>query len=43
MLAQFGLEKAGVDGDEELSWPAGVRQVLTNVRTDPVLMIVESR
>jgi hypothetical protein len=39
----FGLGKATVVDKIELSWPTGVKQVLTNVRADQVLTIVESQ
>ncbi|HUX45287.1 MAG TPA: FG-GAP-like repeat-containing protein [Terracidiphilus sp.] len=38
----FGLGKATVIDKIELSWPTGVRQVLTNVKADQVLTVVES-
>ncbi len=37
----FGLGKASLIDKIELSWPTGVRQVLTNLKTDQVLTIVE--
>jgi hypothetical protein len=39
----FGLGNAATIGKIELSWPTGVRQVLTNVTADQVLTIVEGR
>jgi hypothetical protein len=39
----FGLGSAATIGKIELSWPTGVRQVLTNVKADQVLTIVEGR
>src|SRR5580658_4764649 len=39
----FGLGKAGVIDKIELSWPTGVKQVLTRVKADQVLTVVESR
>jgi hypothetical protein len=39
----FGLGKATVIEKIELSWPTGVKQVLTNVKADQILTIVESR
>jgi hypothetical protein len=38
----FGLGKAAVIDRIELGWPTGVKQVLTNVKADQVLTIVES-
>ena len=38
----FGLGKAATIDKIELSWPTGVKQVLTNVKADQVLTIVES-
>jgi hypothetical protein len=38
----FGLGNAAMIGKIELSWPTGVKQVLTNVKADQVLTIVES-
>jgi len=37
----FGLGKATVIDRIELAWPTGVKQVLTNVKVDQVLTIVE--
>jgi enediyne biosynthesis protein E4 len=37
----FGLGKARVIDKIELSWPTGVKQVLTNVSADRVLTVVE--
>jgi len=37
----FGLGKAATIDRIELSWPTGVKQVLTNVKADQVLTIVE--
>ena len=39
----FGLGKATVIDKIELSWPTGVKQVLTNVKFDQVLTIVEGK
>jgi len=39
----FGLGKAAVIDKIELSWPTGVRQLLTNVKADRVLTVVESQ
>jgi hypothetical protein len=39
----FGLGKATAIDRIELSWPTGVKQVLTNVKADQVLTIVEAR
>jgi len=39
----FGLGKAAVIDRIELSWPTGVKQVLTNVKADQVLTVVESK
>ena len=39
----FGLGKASLIDKMELSWPTGVKQVLTNVKVDQVLTVVESR
>ena len=39
----FGLGKASVIEMIELSWPTGVKQVLTDVKADQILTIVESR
>lgn len=39
----FGLGKAIVVDKVELSWPTGVKQVLTNVKADQILTVVESR
>jgi enediyne biosynthesis protein E4 len=39
----FGLGKATIIDKIELSWPTGVKQVLTNVRADRVLTIVEGK
>jgi hypothetical protein len=38
----FGLGNAAAIDRIELSWPTGVKQVLTNVKADQVLTIVES-
>jgi len=38
----FGLGKAAVIDRIELSWPTGVKQVLTDVKADQVLTVVES-
>ena len=38
----FGLGKAAVIGKIELSWPMGVKQVLTNIKADQILTITES-
>ena len=37
----FGLGKAAVIERIELAWPTGVKQVLTNVKADQVLTVVE--
>lgn len=39
----FGLGKAEMVQKIELSWPTGVKQVLTNVKADQILTITESR
>jgi len=39
----FGLGKASMIDKIELSWPTGVKQVLTNVKADQVLTIVEGK
>jgi hypothetical protein len=39
----FGLGKATTIDRIELSWPTGVKQVLTNVKADQMLTIEESR
>jgi hypothetical protein len=39
----FGLGKATVIDRIDLAWPTGVKQVLTNVKVDQVLTVVESR
>ena len=39
----FGLGKATVIDKIELSWPTGIRQILTGVKADQVLTITESR
>jgi enediyne biosynthesis protein E4 len=39
----FGLGKATVIDRIELSWPTGVKQVLTSVKADQVLTVVEPR
>ncbi|MFZ2020593.1 MAG: CRTAC1 family protein [Terracidiphilus sp.] len=39
----FGLGKATTVDRIELSWPAGVKQVLTNIKADQVLTIVEGK
>jgi hypothetical protein len=39
----FGLGKAAVIDMIELSWPTGVKQVLTNVKADQMLTIVEGQ
>ena len=38
----FGLGKAAMIDKIELSWPTGVKQVLTHVKADQVLTVVES-
>jgi hypothetical protein len=38
----FGLGKASVIDKLELLWPTGIKQVLTHVRADQVLTVVES-
>jgi hypothetical protein len=38
----FGLGSAAVIDKVELTWPSGVRQVLTNVKADQVLTVTES-
>ena len=38
----FGLGKASVIDRIELAWPTGVKQVLTNIKVDQVLTVVES-
>jgi hypothetical protein len=38
----FGLGKAAVIDKIELTWPTGVKQVLTQVKADQVLTVVES-
>jgi hypothetical protein len=38
----FGLGKAAVIDKIELAWPTGIKQVLTNVKVDQVLTIVEA-
>lgn len=37
----FGLGKAGVVDKIELAWPTGVKQVLTHVKADQVLTVVQ--
>jgi hypothetical protein len=39
----FGLGKATVADKIELSWPTGIKQVLTNVKADQILTVVESQ
>ena len=39
----FGLGKATTIDKIELSWPKGVKQVLTNVKADQVLTVVEGK
>ena len=39
----FGLGKATTIDRIELSWPTGVKQVLTNIKADQVLAIVEGK
>jgi hypothetical protein len=39
----FGLGKASIVDKIELSWPTGVKQVLTQVKADQVLTIVEAQ
>jgi hypothetical protein len=39
----FGLGKAAVVDKIELQWPTGVKQVLTHVKADQVLAVVEGR
>jgi hypothetical protein len=39
----FGLGQASMIDSIELNWPTGVHQVLSHVKTDQVLTIVESR
>jgi len=39
----FGLGNATVVGKIELSWPSGIKQVLSNIKADQVLTITESR
>jgi hypothetical protein len=39
----FGLGKATTIDKIELSWPTGVKQILTNVKADQVFTIVEGR
>lgn len=39
----FGLGKDSVIEKIELSWPTGVKQILTDVKADQILTIVESR
>lgn len=39
----FGLGSATVVEKIELAWPTGVKQVLTNVKADQILTIVESK
>jgi hypothetical protein len=38
----FGLGNAGTIDRIELEWPTGVKQVLTNVKADQVLTVVEN-
>jgi hypothetical protein len=37
------LGKATVADKIELSWPTGIKQVLTNVKADQILTVVESQ
>jgi hypothetical protein len=37
----FGLGKAAMIDRIELAWPTGVKQILTNIKADQVLTIVE--
>ena len=39
----FGLGRADTVQKIELSWPTGVKQVLTNIKADQVLTVTESR
>jgi hypothetical protein len=39
----FGLGKAAMIDRIELSWPSGVKQVLTNVKADQVLTVIEKQ
>jgi hypothetical protein len=39
----FGLGRATVVNKIELSWPSGVKQVLSNVKGDQILTVVEGR
>jgi hypothetical protein len=39
----FGLGKTAMIDKIELSWPTGVKQVLTNIKADQVLTIVEGK
>jgi hypothetical protein len=39
----FGLGKAAVVDKIELQWPTGVKQVLTHVKADQILTVVEDR
>ncbi|MDR3727359.1 MAG: CRTAC1 family protein [Terracidiphilus sp.] len=39
----FGLGKAAIVDKIELQWPTGVKQVLTHVKADQVLTVVEGR
>jgi hypothetical protein len=39
----FGLGKAEVVDKIELQWPTGVKQVLTHVKADQILTVVEGR
>jgi hypothetical protein len=39
----FGLGSASVIDKIELHWPTGVKQIITNVKADQVLTVVESR
>ena len=39
----FGLGNASIIDKIELFWPTGVKQVLTNVKADQILTIVESQ
>lgn len=39
----FGLGKAAVVDKIELQWPTGVKQVLTHVKADQILTVVEGR
>jgi len=39
----FGLGRVSVIDKIELSWPTGIKQVLTGVNVDQVLTVVEAR